>query len=68
MAEPEDSEHLAWMIDMFNGQENLMFATDYPHYDHDTPDELFNLIQNHFDDQALRNIFGETAAKVYNLS
>jgi predicted TIM-barrel fold metal-dependent hydrolase len=67
MAEPEATEHVAWFIEMFDGQENLMFSTDYPHYDFDTPDELFRLVRSHFDDRAVRNIFGETAVDVFDL-
>lgn len=67
MAEPENSEHLANFIRMFDGTENLMFSTDFPHYDFDTPEELFRMIQSHFDDEAVRNIFGGNAARVFDL-
>jgi predicted TIM-barrel fold metal-dependent hydrolase len=67
MAEPDQTEHLAQLINMFNGQEKLMFSTDYPHYDFDTPEELFNMIRGHFDEEAVEKIFGGTAMKVFDL-
>lgn len=67
MAEPQDHEHLAQLIRMFNGGEKLMFSTDYPHYDFDTPEELFEMIRPHLSEHELRNIFGETAAKVFDI-
>jgi predicted TIM-barrel fold metal-dependent hydrolase len=67
MAEPEDPEHLAWMIRMFDGGENLMFSTDYPHYDFDTPDELLGMLRGHFEESEIENVFGGTAARVFDL-
>lgn len=67
MAEPRETKHLAWMIEMFDGTESLMFSTDYPHYDFDTPDELFTMVSGHFGREALENIFGRTASEVFDL-
>ena len=67
MAEPENTEHLEWMIRMFGGQDRLMFSTDYPHYDFDTPEELYRMIRHHFDEGTVRKIFGETAREVFHL-
>lgn len=65
--EARDPKHLAWMIEMFNGQENLMYSSDLPHYDFDSPSEVFGMLRPHMDDRALRNIFGETALRVFDL-
>lgn len=67
MAEPDNTEYLAQIIRMFNGTENLLFSTDYPHYDFDSPDELFNMIKGHFNKQELQNIYGGTAMKVFGV-
>lgn len=67
MAEPRETKHLAWMIEMFDGTESLMFSTDYPHYDFDTPDELFTMVSGHFDREAIENVFGRTASEVFDL-
>lgn len=68
MAEPQQTKHIAWMIEMFDGTESLMFSTDYPHYDFDTPEELFNMIRNHFGAEGVRKVFGGNAAEVFDLA
>ena len=36
--EPEDAKHFHAILEMFDAERMLMFATDYPHWDGDTPD------------------------------
>jgi len=60
-------EHMAKMIELV-GPENLMYASDLPHPDFDPPEELYDRIRGHLDDEAVRGIMGETAADVFGLS
>jgi predicted TIM-barrel fold metal-dependent hydrolase len=65
--EADNSEHIAQLIDMFNGTENLMFASDWPHYDYDAPEEFFGTINPHMEPEDINNIFGGTAADLLEL-
>jgi predicted TIM-barrel fold metal-dependent hydrolase len=38
MEEPDDPRHLLQVIDMMGSEDLLMFSTDYPHWDFDTPE------------------------------
>lgn len=65
--EADNPEHIAQIIDMFNGTENLMFASDWPHYDYDTPGEFFGMVNPYLETQDVCNIFGETAIELLDL-
>lgn len=67
LAETRDTTHVAQLVEMMNGSETLMFSSDHPHYDEDSPEETFDLIGRHLDAQTVRNIFGETAEAVFDL-
>jgi hypothetical protein len=67
MIEPKQSKYVAWLIEMFDGTDNLMFSTDFPHYDFDTPEELFNMIRNHFGAEEVQQVFGGNAVEVFDL-
>lgn len=58
------NEHYANIVDMI-GPESVLYSADLPHATFDAPDELFNRIQPHFDDDTVRNIMGETAADLF---
>ncbi len=61
------SGDLAAMIDLV-GPDSIMYASDLPHTDFDPPEELFDRIKGRFDEQSVRNMMGETAVNVFNLS
>lgn len=59
-------EHLAWALEMV-GADRIMYSSDLPHPDFDPPEELFDRIKGHFDDETIRGIMGETATEVFAL-
>ncbi|RZH67870.1 amidohydrolase family protein [Natrinema altunense] len=63
----DDPEYLCHTIRMFDGAENLMFSTDYPHYDFDYTDTLLSSLRTEFDDDEIQNIYGRTASNVFDL-
>lgn len=60
-----DLEYITSMIELFEGEENLLFSSDYPHFDFDNSDELLKALAR-FDDDAIENIYSGTALDVYN--
>jgi len=59
-----DPQYLSSMIDLL-GAQNLMFATDFPHYDFDTPDTFFHAIRQKIDTEDLDRIFGGNAESIF---
>jgi predicted TIM-barrel fold metal-dependent hydrolase len=61
--EPDEPSHLTAMLGMFDAARMLMFSTDYPHWDGDTPDFTARFIP-----QAIRTrVMGENAQSLYRL-
>jgi predicted TIM-barrel fold metal-dependent hydrolase len=61
--EPENPEHLQAILGMFPAEEMLMFASDYPHWDGDTPDFAARSIPKSMRAQ----VMGENACALYKL-
>ncbi|QQK76603.1 amidohydrolase [Salicibibacter cibarius] len=60
---PENKEHLLQIFDMMNAKEVMMYASDYPHWDFDSPIRTFPKM-----DKDLKNrIFYENAKEFYKL-
>ena len=61
--EPEDPSQLETMLGMFDAERMLMFSTDYPHWDGDTPDFAARFIPT-----AIRpQVMGGNACALYKL-
>jgi predicted TIM-barrel fold metal-dependent hydrolase len=61
--EPERTDHFKAILDMFPADRMLMFSSDYPHWDGDTPDFAARAFP-----QALRSrVMSETAREVFDL-
>lgn len=63
--EDGDLEALQSTFRMINAETQLMFASDYPHWDFNLPSTIFDL--PFLNDQQKRNILGETAREVFKL-
>jgi predicted TIM-barrel fold metal-dependent hydrolase len=64
MEEPENPRHFEMLLEMIGSDEMLMFATDYPHWDFDAPDQTFPI---RLPAALERKIFSENARAVYRL-
>ena len=53
-------------FEMINAKSNLLYASDWPHFDFDTPSVIYDI--PFLDEQAKRNILGLNAAKLFALN
>lgn len=63
--EKSDMRLLEATMEAINAKTQLLFASDWPHWDFDTPGAVATL--PFLDDEAKRNILGLNAARVFNL-
>jgi predicted TIM-barrel fold metal-dependent hydrolase len=61
--EPDDPNQLHAMLDMFDAEKMLMFSTDFPHWDGDTPDFAARWIP----DKLRPRVMGGLATELYGL-
>ncbi|MBE7467215.1 MAG: amidohydrolase [Planctomycetes bacterium] len=59
--EPQKAAHLPQLIDMLGGDEMLMFATDFPHWDFDPP----SVLPKSLGESSLRRILHDNAAEFF---
>lgn len=62
----DDIEYISNVIRHFDGEDSLMFSSDYPHFDFDHSSSLFETLKADFDDDTIANIYGRTALDVYD--
>jgi predicted TIM-barrel fold metal-dependent hydrolase len=63
LEEPERPEHFRAVLDMFDAGRMLMFSSDFPHWDGDTPD----FAARAFPPDLCPRVMGETARELYGL-
>lgn len=63
--EQHNKKALELTLEMINAESQLMFASDWPHFDFDLPSQIVDL--PFLSEQAKRNILGLNAARVFNL-
>jgi predicted TIM-barrel fold metal-dependent hydrolase len=62
--EPEDMAEVADMIRLYHGEDNTLFASDWPHHDFDHPSKLF---QVPLSADVRRKVFGENALRLFKI-
>lgn len=60
-----DPEALAVTMRMINAKTQLLYSSDYPHWDFDLPSTIMDL--PFLDEEAKRNILGENARRVFGI-
>jgi uncharacterized protein len=63
LEEPGEAAHFQRMLEMFDAGRMLMFSTDFPHWDGDTPD----FAARAFPPELRRRVMSETARELYGL-
>ena len=59
-------EMLELTFKMINAETQLLYASDYPHWDMDLPSTIYDL--PFLDQQAKRNILGGNACRLFNIT
>jgi hypothetical protein len=62
----DEPRYLNQIIRLFEGENNLMFSSDYPHFDFDNTDALLKVLRSEFDSDEIANIYGQTAERVFD--
>ena len=62
--EPDDPNHFVQVIEHMGSDEMLLFATDYPHWDFDSPTQA---IPRQVPESLRKKIFWQNAVDFYNL-
>ncbi|MEE2954810.1 MAG: amidohydrolase family protein [Pseudomonadota bacterium] len=65
MEMPNDLSFLESTFKMINAETQLLYASDYPHWDADMPRTIYDL--PFLDETAKRNILGGNAVRIFNL-
>jgi predicted TIM-barrel fold metal-dependent hydrolase len=63
--ETQNKRALEITFEMINAETQLMYSSDYPHWDFDLPSTVINL--KFLSDRAKHNILGGTAARLFKL-
>ena len=63
--EVDNLKALECTFDMINAKTQLLFSSDYPHWDFDLPTTICDL--PFVDEEMKRNILGENARRVFNI-
>ena len=64
--EKSNMKALECTFDMINAKSNLLYASDWPHFDFDTPSVIYDI--PFLDEETKRNILGLNAANLFGLN
>lgn len=67
LGEPNDPNHMKSIIEVV-GPENIMFSSDYPHWDFDHPSGLDKHLRSQFDAEQRRQVMYETPVEAFKLN
>lgn len=62
--EPDNLKDLATLIDFYDGEDNTIFASDWPHHDFDHPSKIHQIP---FSNEVRRKVFGDNALRLFNI-
>lgn len=62
---PDRDDQLQIIFDMIDAENQLLYASDYPHWDFDLPSSVYDL--SFLSEQAKRKILGGNAMRLFNL-
>jgi uncharacterized protein len=62
--EPDDLGDVVKMLELYDGEDNTIFASDWPHHDFDHPMKVH---QVPFSNRVRRKVFGENALRLFNI-
>ena len=62
--EPENLRDLVTMMELYEGEDNTIFASDWPHHDFDHPSKVH---QVPFTNEVRCKVFGENALRLFNI-
>jgi predicted TIM-barrel fold metal-dependent hydrolase len=62
--EPENLRELATLMELYDGENNTIFASDWPHHDFDHPMKVH---QVPLSNEARRKVFGENALRLFKI-
>jgi hypothetical protein len=62
--EPENPGDLVTMMNLYDGEDQTIFASDWPHHDFDQPSKVH---QVPFTNEVRRKVFGDNALRLFRI-
>ena len=62
--EPENLQDLVTLMNLYDGEDRTIFASDWPHHDFDHPSKVYQIP---FSNEVRRKVFGENALRLFKM-